>query len=346
MLVLPKERALYPQDGGRDSLAQAHVEILFDVGLDAWADEVTRFQVRVRWVTARFGKSPGQFDSPNLDHHRKNGGVKCAEHETIQGQGEDRKSTKFTETPDMAAGPHEENGDLERIIPEDSISNLIDSLEHNVTSKLHLATPFTFLDCGAGYVRMREYRTCQTKGLVEANGTDQEGEGFNKANRVEGNVEVHGQGKSKEEGSDRRWEDCCHEPEVGAEATRWQEQASEGYMHQDISQENKKDVKRIGFLGQIPETNDESLDSITNPTTALLYYVSITTLDVILDIELIVESGGPPVQRVDEVLAGTGSKRQGQYVWSGGIGYGMGETLGRLVRCEAEANRVVSVIGV
>ena len=59
----------------------------------------------------------------------------------------------------MTVGPHEENGDLERVVPEDSISDLIDSLEDNVTGKLHLATPSTFLDSGAGYVRMGEYRT-------------------------------------------------------------------------------------------------------------------------------------------------------------------------------------------
>ena len=97
----------------------------------------------------------------------------------------------------MAAGPHEENDDLESVIPEDSISNLIDGLEYNVTSKLHLATPFTFLDCGAGYVRMCEHCACQTKWLVEANGADQEGEGFNEANGIKGDIEVHRQGKSE-----------------------------------------------------------------------------------------------------------------------------------------------------
>jgi hypothetical protein len=103
----------------------------------------------------------------------------------------------------MAAGPHEENGDLEGVIPEDPISYLIDSLEHNVTSKLHLATPPTLLDCGAGNMRMSEYSACQTKRLVETNGADQEGEGFNKANRIEGDVEIHRQGESEEEGGDR-----------------------------------------------------------------------------------------------------------------------------------------------
>ena len=138
-----------------------------------------------------------------LDHHRENCSVKCTEHETIQGQGEDGKSTEFTETPNAAAGPHEENGDLERIIPEDSISNLIEGLEYNVTSKLHLATPFTLLNCGAGNMRMSEYSACQTKRLVEANGADQEGESFNKGNGVEGDIEIHCQGDSQEEGSDR-----------------------------------------------------------------------------------------------------------------------------------------------
>ena len=103
----------------------------------------------------------------------------------------------------MAASPHEENSDLEGVIPEDPISYLIDSLEYNVASKFHLATPSTILNCGAGNVRMSEYSVRQTKRLVETNGADQEGEGLNKANRVEGNVEVHRQGESEEEGSDR-----------------------------------------------------------------------------------------------------------------------------------------------
>ena len=51
-------------------------------------------------------------------------------------------------------------------------------------------------------MRMSEYSVRQTKRLVETNGADQEGEGLNKANRVEGNVEVHRQGEGEEEGSD------------------------------------------------------------------------------------------------------------------------------------------------
>jgi hypothetical protein len=39
ILVLPKERTLDPQHSSGDSLAQAHVEVLFDIGLDTWADE-------------------------------------------------------------------------------------------------------------------------------------------------------------------------------------------------------------------------------------------------------------------------------------------------------------------
>ena len=104
----------------------------------------------------------------------------------------------------MAAGPNEENDDFEGVIPEDSISHLIDSLEYNVTSKLHLTTPSTFLNCGAGDVRMSEYSAGQTKRLVKTNGADQEGEGFNEANRIEGDVEIHRQGESEEEGSDGR----------------------------------------------------------------------------------------------------------------------------------------------
>jgi len=138
----------------------------------------------------------------HLDHHCENCGVKCAEHETIQGQNEDGKSTEFTETPNTATGPHEENGDFEGIIPEDSISHLINSLKHDVTSKLHLATPFTLLNCGASNMRMSEYSAGQTKRLVKANGADQEGKGFNKGNRIEGDVEIHRQGESQEEGGD------------------------------------------------------------------------------------------------------------------------------------------------
>jgi hypothetical protein len=43
--ILPKERTLDPQHGSGDSLVQAHVEVLFDVGLDPWADEIARFRV-------------------------------------------------------------------------------------------------------------------------------------------------------------------------------------------------------------------------------------------------------------------------------------------------------------
>ena len=133
----------------------------------------------------------------HLDHDSKNRGVKCAKHETIQSQSKNCKSAKFTETSNMTAGPHEENGDLEGVVPEDSISDLIDSFEYNVTSKLHLATPSTFLDCGACYMRMSEHCARQTKWFVEANGADQEREGFNEANRVEGDVAVHRQGKGE-----------------------------------------------------------------------------------------------------------------------------------------------------
>ena len=172
----------------------------------------------------------------HFDHHRENCGVKSAEHETVQCQNENSESTEFTETPNTATGSHEENGDLEGVIPEDSISHLIDSLKHNITSKLHLATPFTLLNCGAGNMRMSEYSAGQTERLVEANGTDQEGEGFNEGNRVEGDVEIHRQGKSQEEGGDRGREDCSHEPEVGAETTGRQEQPSECCVHQDVAQ--------------------------------------------------------------------------------------------------------------
>lgn len=102
----------------------------------------------------------------------------------------------------MAAGSHEENSDLEGVIPEDPISYLIDSLEHDVASKFHLAAPSTILNCGASNMRMGEHSVSQTKRLVETNSADQEGEGFNKANRVEGDVEIHRQGESEEEGSD------------------------------------------------------------------------------------------------------------------------------------------------
>jgi hypothetical protein len=139
----------------------------------------------------------------DLNHYCKNCGVKCTQHETIKGQGEDGKSAEFMETPDIAAGSHEENGDFEGVIPEDSISHFVDSFEHNVTSKFHLAAPFALLNCGASNMRMSEYSARQAKRLVEANGADQEGEGLNEANWVEGNVEVHRQGKSEEEGSDR-----------------------------------------------------------------------------------------------------------------------------------------------
>lgn len=60
-------------------------------------------------------------------------------------------------------------------------------------------------------------------------------------------------------------------------------------------------------LGQIPETNYERPNSIANPT-ALLHCIPVATLDLILDVELIVESGSPPVQHTNEVLAGAGSK--------------------------------------
>ena len=103
----------------------------------------------------------------------------------------------------MAAGPNEENGDLEGVIPEDSISHLIDSLEDNVTSKLHLTAPPTLLNCGASNMRVSEDSAGQTKRLVETNGTDQEWEGFNKANGVEGNVEINRQRESEDEGGDR-----------------------------------------------------------------------------------------------------------------------------------------------
>ena len=63
-------------------------------------------------------------------------------------------------------------------------------------------------------------------------------------------------------------------------------------------------------LGQIPEPNNERSDGVADPTTTLLHCISITVLDVVLDIELVVESGGPPVQRGNETLAGTGSKGQ------------------------------------
>lgn len=59
ILILPKERTLDPQDGGGDPLAQTHVEILFDIGLDEWADEIAWLRVRVSRVTARSGKGPG-----------------------------------------------------------------------------------------------------------------------------------------------------------------------------------------------------------------------------------------------------------------------------------------------
>ena len=97
------------------------------------------------------------------------------------------------------------------------------------------------------------------------------------------------------------------------------------------------------YLGQIPEADDERPKSVTDPTTTLLHYISITTLDLILDIKLIMESGGPPVQRADEVLAGAGSKGKRQNVRCGKVGDRVSKALGRLVCRKAEADRVVSV---
>ena len=91
-------------------------------------------------------------------------------------------------------------------------------------------------------------------------------------------------------------------------------------------------------LGQIPETDDECSNSITNPATTLLHYIPIATLDVILDIELVVESRGSPVQCTNKVLAGTRSKGQSQDIRSGEIGGKVSETLGRLVCSKAEAD--------
>ena len=63
----------------------------------------------------------------------------------------------------------------------------------------------------------------------------------------------------------------------------------------------------------------------------------------VLDIELVVESGGPPVQRANEVLAGTKSKGQGQDIRDGEVGSRVSEALGRLVCGKAEADGTVSV---
>ena len=66
----------------------------------------------------------------------------------------------------------------------------------------------------------------------------------------------------------------------------------------------------------------------------------------VLDIELVVESGSPPVQRTNEVFAGTGSKGQCQDVGGREIGGKVSETLGRLVCSKAEADRAVGITGV
>ena len=99
-------------------------------------------------------------------------------------------------------------------------------------------------------------------------------------------------------------------------------------------------------LGQIPEANYERPNGVTDPTATLLHGIAITTLNMILHIKLIIESGGSPMQRVNEILAGARSKGQSQDVRGGEVGDGMGEALGRLVCREAETDRVVSVTGV
>ena len=63
----------------------------------------------------------------------------------------------------------------------------------------------------------------------------------------------------------------------------------------------------------------------------------------ILDVELVVEGGGPPVQCADEILAATGSKGQCQDIRGGEIGGKVNKALGGLVCSEAKADRVVSV---
>lgn len=45
-------------------------------------------------------------------------------------------------------------------------------------------------------------------------------------------------------------------------------------------------------------------------------------------LDIVVESGGSPVQRANEVLSGTGSKGQRQYIRSGEVGGIVNETIG------------------
>ena len=71
--------------------------------------------------------------------------------------------------------------------------------------------------------------------------------------------------------------------------------------------------ERKNYLCQVPETNDECSNSIADPMAAFLHSISITTFDMALNIALVVESGGSPVQRA-KILAGIWSTEQRQYI--------------------------------
>ena len=45
VLILPQKRTLDPQDGSGDTLAQTHVEVLLNVSLNTWADEIAWFRI-------------------------------------------------------------------------------------------------------------------------------------------------------------------------------------------------------------------------------------------------------------------------------------------------------------
>jgi hypothetical protein len=109
----------------------------------------------------------------------------------------------------------------------------------------------------------------ESEGFVETDCADEERESLCESDGIDGNAQCHCDGDGEEESKDRRGHDCARKAKVGAECARTGDEEVKGSVHEDVADEDEKDVERVCFECECVETDDESACSVGDPLCGL-----------------------------------------------------------------------------
>jgi hypothetical protein len=186
----------------------------------------------------------------HLYHYSQNGEIEGEGDNTVDGEEDSGECTQVPQSANTRVGAGAENGDLERIIPEDGRSNGIESIEDDCASLFGmLATSSTENRCccsrgrRTGCIRMGKHGTGETERLVEAYGADDEWQGLREHDGVQRHTGTSTDGQGDEEGKDGRGENGDGKPQVRAQRPGGGEEPEEGGVHGHVAGQNEEDVE-------------------------------------------------------------------------------------------------------